>query len=90
MSKISGVNQSAALSSIGSISSAKASAAKGAAQPTDTVEISPEARLASKIAGIPPVRSDLVARVRSEIKAGTYETEDKLNTTVDRLMDEMA
>lgn len=88
MSKISGVNQSAALGSIGSLSSAKPSAAKTTAQPTDTVEISPEARLASKIAAIPPVRSDLVARVRAEIKAGTYETEDKLNTAVDRMINE--
>jgi hypothetical protein len=35
------------------------------------------------------VRSDLVARVKGEIKAGTYETPAKLNTAIDRMLNEM-
>jgi anti-sigma28 factor (negative regulator of flagellin synthesis) len=34
-------------------------------------------------------RADLVARIRNEIAQGTYETADKLNSAVDRLLDEI-
>ena len=37
---------------------------------------------------VPEVRVDLVARVRSEIEAGTYETQERIDLTVERLMDE--
>ncbi|MBI5863336.1 MAG: flagellar biosynthesis anti-sigma factor FlgM [Planctomycetes bacterium] len=32
-----------------------------------------------------PIRTDLVQRVRAEISAGTYLTDDKLNVVIDRL-----
>jgi anti-sigma28 factor (negative regulator of flagellin synthesis) len=35
------------------------------------------------------VRTDLVASIRGQIDAGTYETEDKLNSTADKLLDEV-
>ncbi len=63
--------------------------AAASAQAGDTVEISPQARLAAKLAAVPDVRSDLVARVKGEIKAGTYETPAKLNTAIDRMLNEM-
>ncbi len=56
---------------------------------SDVVEISTASMLAAKIHEIPPVRADLVARIRSEIKAGTYETEQRIEVTIDRLMDEL-
>lgn len=34
-------------------------------------------------------RADLVARIRGEIEAGTYETAAKLDAAVDQLLDEM-
>jgi hypothetical protein len=33
----------------------------------------------------PDVRQELVARVRQEIRAGTYDTPDKLEAALDRL-----
>lgn len=59
------------------------------ALPADTVEISPQARLAAKLADLPEVRADLVARVKAEIAAGTYETVEKLNIAIDRMLDEL-
>jgi negative regulator of flagellin synthesis FlgM len=35
------------------------------------------------------IRTDLVANIRSQIDAGTYETDDKLNTASDRLLDDI-
>jgi anti-sigma28 factor (negative regulator of flagellin synthesis) len=35
------------------------------------------------------VREDLVARVKAEIEAGTYETEQRIERTVDRLCEEL-
>ena len=67
----------------------------GAAQPAadaamvnDVVEISTIARLAAKVQEIPDVRAELVQRVKAEIAAGTYETPERLEIAVSRLMDE--
>jgi anti-sigma28 factor (negative regulator of flagellin synthesis) len=71
------------------------------AQPTDRVEISAEASEAARIAelvetraaehvkGPDGVRTGLVARLRNEIAAGTYESADKLDAALDRLLDEV-
>jgi negative regulator of flagellin synthesis FlgM len=53
------------------------------------VNISDEARWAEKIQDLPDVRQDVVARIRAEIASGTYETEEKLNLAVERLLDEI-
>jgi negative regulator of flagellin synthesis FlgM len=58
-------------------------------QPTDTVEISQQAIIASKIAELPQIRADLVARVKGEIQAGTYETPEKLDVAIQRLLEEL-
>ena len=70
--------------------------ATGAAAPTsepmvmnDVVEISTAAKLAAKVHDIPDVRADLVARVKSEIEAGTYETPERVDATVNKLMEEL-
>jgi len=55
----------------------------------DTVEISTAARLAAKVREVPDIRADLVAQVRAEIEAGTYETAERLDVTINRLMDEL-
>ena len=55
----------------------------------DQVELSETARRAGgAVGGVGDtgVRSDLVERVRREIDAGTYETDEKLDATVDRLL----
>lgn len=64
-------------------------AVSGFSQPADVVEISAAARLVSQINNIPDVRSDLVARVKQEIASGKYETDQKLDIAVDRLMEDL-
>lgn len=44
-------------------------------RPSDKVEISERARLLSKMAELPAIRADLVARIKAEIAAGTYDDE---------------
>ena len=69
--------------------SPKTPEASAAPEQTDTVEISLQAQMASKAADIPPIRADLVARVKAEIEAGTYETPEKLAAAVTRLLEEL-
>jgi anti-sigma28 factor (negative regulator of flagellin synthesis) len=56
---------------------------------SDVVEISQAARLAAQIHELPEVRTELVERVKEEIAAGQYETSERIDATVDRLMDEL-
>jgi flagellar biosynthesis anti-sigma factor FlgM len=56
---------------------------------SDQLDISEAAQLAAKLADIPDIRQDRVASIRAAIENGTYETADKLNTAVDRLLDEI-
>ena len=62
------------------------------AQPTrqaDQVDISPAAEAALSASEGEDFRADLVARVRSQIAAGTYDTPDKVAVAVERLFDEI-
>lgn len=45
-------------------------------RPSDQIDISDRARLLSKMAQLPPVRAELVARIKEEIAAGTYDDEN--------------
>ena len=56
----------------------------------DQVDISAAADAAAAAAEGGDVRTDLVARVRSEIADGTYETPDKLDTALSALLDDIA
>jgi negative regulator of flagellin synthesis FlgM len=56
----------------------------------DSVEISPAAAAASQVTEAGSVRQDLVNRIRNEIAAGTYETPDKLDGALNRMLDEIA
>lgn len=62
----------------------------------DELNISDAGRFASETAGLvesaknlPDVRQDRVAEIRAQIAAGTYETAAKLDTAVERLLDEI-
>jgi negative regulator of flagellin synthesis FlgM len=55
----------------------------------DRVEISPAAEAAIRAAEAGGIRHDLVSRIRSEIAAGTYETPEKLDAALERLIDEI-
>ena len=55
----------------------------------DQLDISPAAEAAVEAAEQGELRSELVARVRNEIAAGTYETSDKLAMALDGMLDEL-
>lgn len=63
---------------------------KPAAGPADQLDISQAAEAAIQAAEGGEIRADLVARVRGEIAAGTYETPEKLDAALDRLLDEVS
>lgn len=54
---------------------------------TDTVEISNEALALSRAAATSSLRVARNNAIRSEIKAGSYETPERINQTVERLLD---
>jgi negative regulator of flagellin synthesis FlgM len=56
---------------------------------SDVVEISTVAKLAAKVHEMPDVRTELVERVKAEIAAGTYETPERLEIAIDKLMEEL-
>ena len=60
-----------------------------APQIADEVNISEAARLAEQVQQLPDIREDRVEAVRQQIADGTYETSDKLNAAVERLLDEI-
>ncbi|MEM8865659.1 MAG: flagellar biosynthesis anti-sigma factor FlgM [Planctomycetota bacterium] len=55
----------------------------------DQLDISPEAARASEASEAGQVRADRVAEIRAQIADGTYETADKLDAALDRLLDEI-
>ncbi|MCE5268089.1 MAG: flagellar biosynthesis anti-sigma factor FlgM [Planctomycetaceae bacterium] len=60
-----------------------------APQIADEVSISDAARLVEQVQQMPDIREDRVEAVRRQIAAGTYETSDKLNVALERLLDEI-
>lgn len=57
--------------------------------PVDQVDISVEADFVSQIHDLPAVRAERVDDIRAQIEAGTYETDQKLDVAVGRLLDEI-
>ena len=55
----------------------------------DEVEFSDAARLIEQTHGTPDIRQDRVDAIRAQIAEGTYETQEKLDIAVDRLLDEI-
>ena len=62
---------------------------QGQGGPRDVIEISVAARLAARLRELPDVREDLVARIKAEIRKGTYETDEKFEAAIDKLMEEL-
>ena len=56
----------------------------------DQLDISHEADAVSRVHDLPEIRADRVAQIRAEIAAGTYETDEKLDLAVGRLLDELS
>jgi negative regulator of flagellin synthesis FlgM len=57
---------------------------------TDTVDISETGRLLEMAAQLPDIRADRVEQLRAQIAQGSYETADKLDMALERLLDEIA
>lgn len=57
---------------------------------SDQVEVSSMATYLSKLSQLPPIRSDLVASVRSQIEAGTYDTPEKMEFALGELLRDLA
>ena len=56
----------------------------------DELDISREADALSRAHEADGIRSSRVAEIRAQIEAGTYETPEKLEAAVERLLDELA
>jgi negative regulator of flagellin synthesis FlgM len=56
----------------------------------DQLDISPEADFVSQVRDLPDIRADKVAAIKAQIQAGTYETDEKLDIALSRLLDEIA
>ena len=52
----------------------------------DQVQLSQVAQMFSRLREIPVIRDDLVAHVRSEVQAGTYDIERKMGIAVDEMI----
>jgi len=64
-----------------------ASAKERAANRGDAVDLSEAARKHIDEAAPPPIRTELVQRVRAELAAGTYLTNEKIGIAAERLRD---
>jgi negative regulator of flagellin synthesis FlgM len=56
----------------------------------DELDISQEADLVGRVEDLPDIRADRVAEIRAEIAAGVYDTDEKLDIALGRLLDEMS
>ena len=55
----------------------------------DQLDISQEAELLSRVHDAPDIRQEKVDQIRAQIDAGVYESDDKLDIAVERLLDEI-
>lgn len=64
--------------------------AAGQTRANDQADFSVAAQLLSRINELPDIRTELVARVKAEIEAGTYESADKIDAAIDELAEDLA
>ena len=64
-------------------------AGEAAVHSADRVDISPAALAAMQATEGDGIRDGLVSQIRAQIAAGTYETPEKLDTAVQRLLDQI-
>ena len=86
MIDVNGVNPAAVPQPVAPVASTHAEHAAAAPVAQDVIEISTAAKLAAMVRDIPDVRTDLVALVKAEIQAGTYETPERIEKAIDGLM----
>ncbi len=61
----------------------------GASRSADAVELSEKARMLSKLSQMPDVRWEKVLDIKKQIDAGTYETPEKLESALEKMLAEM-
>lgn len=61
----------------------------GGQAPADQVQISSKAQHLSALSQVPEVRMDRILQIREEIANGTYESPEKYEKAVDRLLKEL-
>jgi negative regulator of flagellin synthesis FlgM len=66
-----------------------ASQATSAGSAVDRVDISPAADAASRATETGGVRQDLINLIRNQIASGTYDTPEKMDIAMERLLDQM-
>ncbi|NUQ62657.1 MAG: flagellar biosynthesis anti-sigma factor FlgM [Pirellulales bacterium] len=66
------------------------SAANMPASIHDELDISEAGRLVDQVRDVPEMRLDRIRQIRAEIAAGTYETDEKLEIALGRMLDETA
>jgi len=93
MSTISNISGSNPLQQIASISVQKGTTSDGtdstqSTPATDKLELSGVSQLFQTLQ-TNNVRTDLVQSVKSQIDNGTYETDDKLNSAIDKLLNDL-
>jgi negative regulator of flagellin synthesis FlgM len=72
------------------ISRADQPAARPSSSPIqDELQLSAAAQLMEQSRDVPDIRHDRVASIRAEIANGTYETPEKLDMALSRLLDEI-
>jgi len=71
------------------IQAEKAADAASSGRVGDRAEISEEARLLNKLAEVPDIRLDKVSELRELIASGRYETAERIEKTVDKLLEEL-
>ncbi|MFI4860957.1 MAG: flagellar biosynthesis anti-sigma factor FlgM [Phycisphaerales bacterium JB063] len=64
--------------------------AKAHARKDDRVELSNHARLLGKIHELPDIREGLVESVKAEIEAGRYETDERIESAIEALVEDLA
>jgi len=67
----------------------KPSAPNQPGQIQDELDISDAARLVDQVRQMPEIRQDKVDEIRAKIAEGTYETDEKLEIAIGRLLDEI-
>jgi len=70
-------------------SSTTSSSSTPSVHAADQLDISQAARAASQARDSAPIRLDRVANIRSQIADGSYETSEKLDAALDRLLDQL-
>ena len=56
----------------------------------DQLDLSPQAEFVAQARDLPEIREERVAAIRAQIASGTYETPEKLDIALSRLLDEIA